>query len=200
MRGLAFVLALSACGSESRPRMLGADDGHVHASATFQPAKARVHVRRLGSFTQLPRYGVEAPDLAVTSDRDWMQFVDQGVNIFARGVPDGTGDMYLPIFEPTTWGLPNHDRGTVVVQLVDADGNPIVGGYADDPASGSGPFYDDGENLIEHTSTGYHGTIVISDVPPSGDTSLNVHVGADVFVVQVPIVGGTVTYVQTKVP
>ncbi|MGZ3452022.1 MAG: hypothetical protein ACXVEF_20605 [Polyangiales bacterium] len=203
MRALLFAMALSACGSEGRPHTLGAGSGHAGGVAPIgaQPGiDPHIHVTRLSSLTGLPRYGAPAPDLAVVSDREWLQFVDQGVNIYAHALPDGTGDMYLPIFEPTTWGLPSFDRGTVVLQLVDADGYPIEGAYAEDPPCGSSPRYDAGEKLVEHGSTGNHGTIALFDVPPAGDVALTVHVGAEVFVAQVPIVSGTVTYVQTKLP
>jgi hypothetical protein len=227
MRRLAIVLILSGCGGDDRPPSVtgehpaGMNAPHtvlgVGSSAKTATIRSGV-VRQIPSLMRPPMLG-DAPtgSLKVSLDgielpvRDgrfeidrtgWFSITDGRTRVLANVTPD-FGELTLPIVSTEAPGMPTPDHATVVLQLLNESGSAITGAIGEDKPGVIGPCYDKSSDVMNDKlpSTGTRGTIAYLQIDPRAGATFRVQVvvGARPVVAEVPIAGGTVTFMRAPI-
>lgn len=229
-RATLVVLALVGCSSPDRaPTVTGEHPAGMQAPATVSGIGGSSAgtsgsevvrggtIRVIPSLMRPPILGDPAPSNVTVSvngvtipvldgrfavDRaGWFAITDGAVRMLANVAPS-LGELTLPLAAANARGVPRDGKATVVLQLVDARGNPIAGAVGRDEPGVIGPCYDKSSDEMNDKlpSTGTRGTIAYLQIDPLAGATFRTElvVNARPLVVQVPIVGGTVTFLQTS--
>jgi hypothetical protein len=229
MRALFLAVGLLVgCGTDDRaPAASGEHPTGMHTpqvitgQGSLGPTSAVARtgvVRFIPSLMRAPAMGDAVPsDVAVLKDgvaipvRDgafdpgggagWFTVV-RGASRVLANVEPSFGELTLPLIADTAAGMPRGDRATVVLQLLDSAGAPILGVTGASKPGVIGPCYDKSSDTMDDRlpSTGTRGAIAYLSIDPRAGATFTTEltIGGRPIVAQVPVVGGTVTLLRAS--
>ncbi len=189
------------------------------AAAPAGGAARTGHVRLIPSLMRAPDMGEAAPDDTVLSFdgtiipvRDgafdpggragWFTLTRGAVRVLARVEPTA-GALTLPLLRDRAPGMPRGDRASVVLQVLDSAGSPILGVIGAPRPGVVGPCYDNNGDAMDDKlpSTGSRGSIAYLEVDPRAGATFTTELtlasgGGTPVVAAVPVVAGTVTLLR----